>query len=121
MNKNRGIEKMIECKVEGNIIISNNERVVLAEHPQNAYYREEQGLYIVLYPYYAHNEMNQYHNLCCIDRGGNIKWIAELPSNDADSYVSIKLTDNTICANSFSSYYCIIDVDSGRILEKRLA
>ena len=61
----------------------------------------------------------QFPNLYGVDFKGKILWLAELPTTDTgDSYHSFSLTDKGIKAYAASSYECIIDPLTGKIMEK---
>jgi len=58
----------------------------------------------------------QFHNLYGININGKIIWKADLPSTKPDCYWKIKLIGENLRAYSFSSYDCIIDPITGKIL-----
>ena len=51
---------------------------------------------------------------------GNIVWRAELPLPDdwTDQYVEFAQSDGVLSANSWSTYYVLLDPETGRILSK---
>lgn len=55
-------------------------------------------------------------NLIAIDRVGNKLWEAEFPEK-ADYYYKI-VSSKPLKANSFSSYRCEIDINTGQIVKK---
>jgi hypothetical protein len=59
-----------------------------------------------------------FHNLVALNRSGQLKWTAELPTSDpGDRYYKIASTDPLI-AYSVRSYDCFIDLRSGHIMHK---
>jgi hypothetical protein len=60
----------------------------------------------------------QFRNLVAFDLHGQKLWTAELPtSSGADAYYEI-VSENPIVADSYCSYRCTIDRDTGRITSK---
>ena len=57
-------------------------------------------------------------NLVCLDRHGNVRWIAELPTNDPfDCFVGIRQDGESIFASSMSGYAVQIEPGTGQILK----
>lgn len=61
----------------------------------------------------------QFHNLMALDAKGDIAWMAELPTGKAaDTYCRI-VSRQPLRADSFCSYECEIDLDTGKIVSRR--
>jgi hypothetical protein len=61
----------------------------------------------------------QFHNLMALDSKGDIAWVAELPTGKpADTYCRI-VSRQPLRADSFCSYECEIDLDTGKIVSRR--
>ena len=53
-----------------------------------------------------------FENLLCVDPDGAVVWAAKLPSMP-DKFVAMRLTDDGICANTWSCYLILLDPDTG--------
>jgi outer membrane protein assembly factor BamB len=57
-------------------------------------------------------------NLFCVDAAGTTIWIAETPDRSGpDAYVSLRVVDGRVVANSWSCYRVVLDDSTGEILE----
>ena len=56
-------------------------------------------------------------NLVCIDLDGNVKWQAQLPTNDPlDCFVAVRMDGDLMRANSWSCYVVWLDAATGRTI-----
>jgi len=63
----------------------------------------------------AHREQN----LVLVNANGAIIWIAELPKNTGpDCFLSVKVENGAVVANTWSCYALTLDISSGKILEQ---
>jgi hypothetical protein len=75
---------------------------------------------IVLLDYSAQPH-GPFQNLLRVDPDGAIVWVAELPTTNADAYVSFDLDRNEVHANSWSGYAVTIDIRSGTVAARSFA
>jgi len=59
-----------------------------------------------------------FENLFCIDRDGNVAWIAPLPTSHDDTFVEISLGNDGLRAHSWSCYRLVLDPQSGKVLSE---
>jgi hypothetical protein len=78
------------------------------------------GIYLVLLSPDSHKQKwGQFPNLFSLSPDEGILWKAELPTtNTGDSYHSLDIINDKITAYSWCSYECIIDHNTGKIIEK---
>ena len=79
------------------------------------------ALIIVLYDPDAYAEKwGQFPNLVAVERNGQIRWKAELPtSRTGDRYYRVA-SRRPLVASSVTSFDCEIDTSTGRIVSKEL-
>jgi hypothetical protein len=58
-------------------------------------------------------------NLHCFSKEGALLWEAEFPEGDGPDYYYSVTSRVPLVANSFSSYRCEIDPDTGKILRRQ--
>jgi hypothetical protein len=58
-------------------------------------------------------------NLHCFSGEGTLLWEAEFPEGDGPDYYYSVTSHVPLVANSFSSYRCEIDLDTGRIVRRQ--
>ncbi len=56
------------------------------------------------------------YNLVRMDAQGHIVWVAELPRNDSDSFVDVRLDNGRLMGNTWSCYLVTLDIATGHIL-----
>ena len=93
-----------------------DDRELEGEYPvYDARLREE--ILLVLYRPESY-QGGQFRNLVAFDLSGKELWKAELPTNASmDSYYQL-VSEKPIIADSYCSYRCTIDEETGRILQK---
>ena len=61
----------------------------------------------------------QFPNIICLSNKGDKLWTAELPTtNTGDSYHSMELKEGKLVGYSWCSFMSIIDLNTGKILER---
>ena len=110
---------MNSFKIQGNSLIIGTQQIEFSYRIEKALYYKE--FYLVLLDSDSHQKKwGQFQNLFAVSLTGDILWKAELPTTTTgDSYHSIEIINNRINAYSWCSYECIIDADTGRIIEKK--
>lgn len=79
---------------------------------------EVDDLILVLYrPTDLHRPSGSFRNLEAYTRRGERVWTAELPTTSSDAYYRIVGSD-PVTALSRTSFRCVIDRETGRIVEK---
>jgi hypothetical protein len=78
-----------------------------------------QGCIVLLDHYeFSQSEYRHLSNLIFYNPDGKIIWTAQLPQTK-DSFVDFDLEDNMLYANSWSGFRVQIDLETGRILNRR--
>jgi outer membrane protein assembly factor BamB len=87
---------------------------------QSIVYLENKQNFIVLYDMDSNiRKWGQFPNIICLNSKGEKIWTVELPTTSTgDSYCQMELEDGKLIADSWRSYSCEIDVNTGRIINK---
>ncbi|MGH7884803.1 MAG: hypothetical protein ACRENO_03800 [Thermodesulfobacteriota bacterium] len=108
---------MIQLNYKKNILYINNKDVVCPQKIIKVF--ELKDLIIVfLDPDAETNKKMKYKNLMAYNINGELVWKAELPESNMinDAYWKV-YSSYPLRANSFSSYECEIDINTGKILK----
>jgi hypothetical protein len=60
---------------------------------------------------------SRFENMICIDRIGDINWIAKLPTNP-DVFLDVQATDEGLVAKTWSGFKLILNPNTGAELER---
>lgn len=87
-------------------------------HPIDDAFVHDDVVIVLFDPDSRFRRFGQFHNLIAIDRVGQLRWEAELPtSTTGDRYYKLASRD-PIVAYSTQSFDCVIDAQTGRIVTK---
>lgn len=81
---------------------------------------EDKQCFIVLYDMDSNiRKWGQFPNIICLNNKGEKIWTVELPTTSTgDSYYQMEFEDGKLIADSWRSYSCEIDVNTGKIISK---
>jgi len=82
-------------------------------------YLENKQSFIVLYNRDSNiRKWGQFPNIICLNSKGEKIWTVELPTTDTgDSYYQMEFEDGKLIADSWCSFSCEVDVNTGKIKE----
>lgn len=110
---------MSEIKFENNNLLTTDIKVELDYKILVAYEATENTIIVLLDPDSNLSKFGQFNNLVALDKEGKEKWTAELPTTTSgDCYMQI-VSREPLVVDSFSSYRCQIDLETGKIEQKR--
>lgn len=102
---------------DNNLEINNS--YVSFEFPIKAACSIDEYVIVLLDPDSNLCKWGQFPNIFGVSLEGKILWKSELPTTDTgDSYLSMRIEDNKLKSYAWSSYICIIDYKTGKILSK---
>ncbi|MBY0273455.1 MAG: hypothetical protein K2X02_08660 [Alphaproteobacteria bacterium] len=104
---------------EGNVIKTEKFSKELDYPIQDIIYLEDKQCFIVLYDMGSNiRKWGQFPNIICFNSKGEKIWTVELPTTDTgDSYFRMQFKNGKLIADSWCSFSCEIDVNTGKIKE----
>jgi len=112
-----GTLKMIDLKYADKNLYINN-RLVTLDYPIKEAFTLSDKIIVLSDPDSNLGKDGQFKNLICLDKRGNIVWVAEMPT-DKNSDVYYKISKrNPLTVYSFCSFECEIDIKNGTIKRK---
>lgn len=109
---------MISVEIDGRILTVEGQAVAMPHKVQEAFALGDKVI-VLLDPDADLGKSGQYRNLMALDSAGAVVWLAELPTDrDSDVFTRIASREPLI-ADTFSSYECDIDLQTGQLLAKR--
>ncbi|MBY0273458.1 MAG: hypothetical protein K2X02_08675 [Alphaproteobacteria bacterium] len=104
---------------EGKVITTENFSKELDYPIQSIIYLENKQYLIVLYDRDSNiRKWGQFPNIICLDSKGEKIWTVELPTTDTgDSYSRMQFKNGKLIADSWCSFSCEINVNTGKIIE----
>ncbi|MBY0273392.1 MAG: hypothetical protein K2X02_08340 [Alphaproteobacteria bacterium] len=87
---------------------------------QDVIYLAKNQTYIILFDRDSNiRKWGQFPNIICLNSKGEKIWTVELPTTDTgDSYFRMRFKNGKLIADSWKSYSCDIDVNTGKIIER---
>ncbi len=108
---------MSQISYSGTVLGINGKSIVVSHEISEAF--EVQGIIIVfLDPDADLGKGGQYQNLIAYDSNGVELWKAELPTSKASDVYWKIANKSPLTVYSYSSYECVIDASTGKILKK---
>jgi len=105
----------LNCK-NGSLYVRGRE--IPLEHPVDYSFKWRDKIILMYDPDAIVEKFGQFQNLIAIDSNGEMHWTAELPTTKTgDRYTEIS-SENPLIVNSFHSYVCEIDPETGKIVTK---
>lgn len=108
---------MIEIGYHENIISINNNDYKLEFSIKEAFLLDDKVI-VLFDPDSYISKFGQFRNLIALDKFGKTIWIAELPTTSSGDCYYMVVSRSPLIANSFQSYTCEIDPETGRIKNK---
>ncbi|MBY0273391.1 MAG: hypothetical protein K2X02_08335 [Alphaproteobacteria bacterium] len=87
---------------------------------QDVIYLANNQTYIILFDRGSNiKKWGQFPNIICLNSKGDKIWTVELPTTSTgDSYYQMGFEDGKLIGDSWRSYSCEIDVNTGKIINK---
>lgn len=108
---------MKDVSFDGPLVRLDDTEVTMAHDVQEAFVLGDR-IIVLLEPDADLGRHGQFRNLVALSPDGGLLWHAELPTDKASDVYTRVVSRNPLRADSFSSFECVIDPGTGKIVAK---